>query len=167
MNNLIHHAIIAALLILMASCSGKPAPVDHTADAASSDIPELTDEADSLAYFMGLGMAERLRDRISTDSALAASDYDPDLFMSGLRAILAVPAGHPGYRYGADHGSSLQNQAIIFRSVGLRISPDMVTAGFRRGIATDSTDLRPTATLDSLMSPVNSLLIRQKLLSHF
>lgn len=165
MRNIIIAAIIAGALALFASCAGRQSPVAG-ADDASADAPMLADETDSLSYYLALSLAEKLRDRIGTDSILAATDYDPELLNSGIQAVLAVPAHHPGFQYGASHGASLQSQLMIFRSVDYPVCVAQLTAGFRRGITTDSADTAPQQALDRLMSPVNSLIIQRKLREH-
>ena len=94
MRNIIIAAIIAGALALFASCAGRQSPVAG-ADDTAADVPMLADETDSLSYYLALSLAEKLRDRIGTDSILAATDYDPELLNSGIQAVLAVPAHHP------------------------------------------------------------------------
>lgn len=154
-------ASFAIATLLLCSCSKEKSGLINDVDIESVEIPELTDAADSLAYYLGVKLSENLTASLDTLSEAEKTDIDAELFMLGARSVLATDHTRAGYQYGALHGGAAQRQIINIRAGKQRIVTEQYISGFAAGMDSEATD-STTETLGHLLKPVNSEIIKAK-----
>lgn len=155
---------LIALLTLVGACT-KPADsalsTPTGAGAADTEVT-LTDQADSLGYFLGISMAEKIRSTLEHIPSPQSDNLDPEVTGFGIKSLLTLDSQNIGFQYGAIHGASIQQQLALIRQADTHISNTRFMAGFTQGMNCDSAQNAPIEILDRLMTPVNNRLIRLK-----
>ncbi len=152
-------AVITALFLV--ACKNTPAsPVNE------NDSPQLTDAADSLAWFLAQSYAEYAISLMDSVPDADSPNFTPELFAQGFASILEHDNAHSGMQYGIIQGALSNSRIMHIRSCGISIDPETFISGFEKGIGNHSPQDSTIAILDKLMAPVNRRIIAEKRKSH-
>lgn len=135
---------------------------NNTDRTPQSSGPQLTNAADSLAWFLAEAYADYAITLMDSVPAEHSADLNPQTFADGFAYMLEPGIGHAGLQYGAAQAAFANDRLMNIRSCGIPIDAQSFADGFKAGMENKTEQPSTTARLDKLMIPVNSKMIASK-----
>lgn len=160
-------SIFVAAMCMMATSCGSDGETNAPANEVGATHELLTAE-DSLGYYLGVSLAEWVRDGLDSVPESHRAGFDSELFGRGVKTVMAVSvADHPGFAGGARQGANMQAGLGAIRSAGLPVNVEFVVRGFNAGMLKEPAGCNPQELLSQLMRPVNKHILEVKRKEYF